>query len=102
MCIRDSYWGADANYNALHFETCYYQGIDYCIDRGIRRFEPGTQGEHKISRGFVPVNTWSAHWLAQLEFSDAIGQFLKEESRHVDHYIDVVNEHSPYKDETTP
>ena len=96
------YWGADANYNALHFETCYYQGIDYCIDRGIRRFEPGTQGEHKISRGFVPVNTWSAHWLAQPEFSDAIGQFLTEESRHVDHYIDVVNEHTPYKDETTP
>lgn len=94
------YWGADANYNALHFETCYYQGIEYCIDHGRTRFEPGTQGEHKISRGFTPVNTWSAHWLARPEFFDAIGRFLKEEGRHIDRYVDVVNEHSPYKRES--
>ena len=62
------YWGADADYNALHFETCYYQGIEHCIDTGRQLFEPGTQGEHKISRGFVPVDTWSAHWLARPEF----------------------------------
>ncbi len=94
------YWGADATYNALHFETCYYQGIEYCIDHGRLRFEPGTQGEHKISRGFTPVNTWSAHWLARPEFFDAIGRFLQEEGRHVDRYVDVVNEHSPYKRES--
>jgi predicted N-acyltransferase len=55
------YWGSDSHYNALHFETCYYQGIDYCIAQRKKLFEPGTQGEHKLSRGFRPVATWSAH-----------------------------------------
>jgi predicted N-acyltransferase len=91
------YWGADTDYNALHFETCYYQGIDYCIEHQRHRFEPGTQGEHKISRGFIPVTTWSAHWLARPEFFSAVEQYLKAEGRHVDHYIDAVNDHSPYK-----
>ena len=91
------YWGADASYNALHFETCYYQGIDYCIEHGRQLFEPGTQGEHKISRGFVPVNTWSAHWLARPEFFSAVGQFLSAEKRHVERYVDAVSTHSPYK-----
>jgi len=92
------YWGADERYNALHFETCYYQGIDYCIERGRAHFEPGTQGEHKISRGFVPVTTWSAHWLARPEFFSAVERYLEAEARHVDHYIDAVNSHSPYKE----
>ena len=91
------YWGSDAHYNALHFETCYYQGIDFCIDENIAAFEPGTQGEHKISRGFVPVTTWSAHWLARPEFLDAIGQYLESESRHIDNYIDAVRSHTPYR-----
>jgi predicted N-acyltransferase len=91
------YWGSDAEYNALHFETCYYQGIDYCIAHGRKVFEPGTQGEHKVSRGFMPVATWSAHWLARPEFSAAIGNYLEEEKLHVDRYIDAVNAHSPYK-----
>ena len=95
--IYGRYWGADASYNALHFETCYYQGIDYCIEHGRRRFEPGTQGEHKISRGFTPVETWSAHWLARPEFFSAVGQFLDAEKRHVERYVDAVNSHSPYK-----
>ena len=96
------YWGADAHYNALHFETCYYQGIDYCIEKQRRRFEPGTQGEHKISRGFIPVNTWSAHWLERPEFFTAVGRYLQEETRHVDYYMDVANAHSPYKNEPAP
>ena len=91
------YWGSDAPYNALHFETCYYQGIDYCIASGLECFEPGTQGEHKISRGFVPVATWSAHWMAQPEFGDAISRYLREEVRHVDRYIAAVDSHSPYR-----
>ena len=91
------YWGADANYNALHFETCYYQGIDYCIEHGRQIFEPGTQGEHKISRGFIPVNTWSAHWLAQPEFLSAIDRFLDAEGRQIDRYVDAVSDHLPYK-----
>jgi predicted N-acyltransferase len=91
------YWGADGRYNGLHFETCYYQGIDYCIEHGLERFEPGTQGEHKVARGFVPTTTWSAHWLARAEFYAAVGEYLKAESRHVDRYMDDVNAHTPYR-----
>lgn len=91
------YWGSDGWYDALHFETCYHQGIEYCIDTGKRLFEPGTQGEHKISRGFTPVETWSAHWLKQPEFFDAIGDYLDRERRHVEGYMDAVHTHSPYK-----
>lgn len=92
------YWGSDAHYDALHFETCYYQGIDYCIETGKQVFEPGTQGEHKISRGFVPVTTWSAHWLQHPEFFSAIGDYLAEEGRHVERYMQAVDERSPYRD----
>ena len=91
------YWGSDGHYDALHFETCYYQGIDYCIEAGKALFEPGTQGEHKIARGFSPVTTWSAHWLAHPEFAGAIERYLDEEGRHIDRYIDVVDAHTPYK-----
>ena len=95
------YWGSDAHYDALHFETCYYQGIDYCIDTGKQVFEPGTQGEHKISRGFVPVTTWSAHWLQHPEFFSAIADYLDEEGRHVDRYMQAVDDHSPYRSTRT-
>ena len=91
------YWGSDGDYNALHFETCYYQGIDYCIDHGLQTFEPGTQGEHKVARGFVPVTTWSAHWLAQPQFFDAIGDYLEAEHRHVERYMQAVDKRSPYR-----
>ncbi len=91
------YWGSDGHYDALHFETCYYQGIEYCIEHGLAVFEPGTQGEHKISRGFTPVPTWSAHWLAHDRFFDAIGRYLEEEQLHIERYIETVDEHSPYR-----
>jgi predicted N-acyltransferase len=91
------YWGSSGHYDALHFETCYHQGIEYCIDAGKLQFEPGTQGEHKISRGFVPVETWSAHWLKQPEFFSAIGDYLDQERQHIDRYMDAVDSHSPYK-----
>ena len=91
------YWGSDEYFDALHFETCYYQGIEFCIRHRIGRFEPGTQGEHKISRGFVPETTWSAHWLARPEFFDAIGRYLEDEGEHVDRYADAVRAHSPYR-----
>lgn len=93
------YWGSDGHFDALHFETCYYQGIEYCIESGKQLFEPGTQGEHKISRGFSPVTTWSAHWLAHPEFANAIGRYLDEEGRHIEKYIEAVDQHTPYKDE---
>lgn len=96
------YWGSEEHFNALHFETCYYQGIDYCIANAIPRFEPGTQGEHKISRGFVPVATWSAHWLAQPEFFSAVGKYLRDERRHVDRYMSAVDSHSPYRMDLEP
>jgi predicted N-acyltransferase len=91
------YWGSDSSYDALHFETCYYQGIDYCIKNRLTYFEPGTQGEHKISRGFSPVTTWSAHWLKHEQFFAAVGRYLDDERRHIDDYVDAVRCHSPYK-----
>ena len=94
------YWGSEGHYDSLHFETCYYQGIDYCIETGKQVFEPGTQGEHKISRGFSPVSTWSAHWLAHPQFAGAIERYLSEEGRHVDRYIEAVDSHTPYKTPT--
>ena len=91
------YWGSDGHFDALHFETCYYQGIEYCIETGKKLFEPGTQGEHKVSRGFSPVTTWSAHWLAHPEFANAIERYLDEEGRHIERYIDAVDQRTPYK-----
>lgn len=92
------YWGSDGHFDALHFETCYYQGIEYCIETGKQLFEPGTQGEHKISRGFSPVATFSAHWLAHPEFAGAIGRYLDAEGRQIDKYMETVDRHTPYKD----
>jgi hypothetical protein len=93
------YWGCEREFDCLHFEACYYQGIDYCIETGKRVFEPGTQGEHKISRGFAPTTTWSAHWLAHPEFASAIERYLDEEGRYVDRYMDAVGERTPFRTE---
>jgi len=90
------YWGAAANYHSLHFETCYYQGIEYCIEQGLQHFEPGTQGEHKVPRGFEPTTTWSAHWIADPRFRRAIDQYLNDERASIDQYILQVEEHTPY------
>ena len=91
------YWGTDDGFDSLHFETCYYQGIDYCIKNNIKCFEPGTGGEHKISRGFIPKKTWSAHYLSNNDFSNAIKNYLSKESLYIDNYIQSVEDHSPYK-----
>ena len=90
------YWGAGGAYHSLHFETCYYQGIEYCIEHGLQRFEPGTQGEHKVPRGFVPTLTGSVHDIVDPRFAAAISDFAKRESRGVDQYAASVNEHVPY------
>jgi uncharacterized protein len=90
------YWGAGGNYHSLHFEACYYQGIEYCIEHKLQRFEPGTQGEHKVPRGFIPSMTHSAHFIADPRFANAIRDFAKREARGVDHYAAAVNEHVPY------
>ena len=91
------YWGAVREYHSLHFETCYHQGIEYCIAAGLQRFEPGTQGEHKVSRGFTPVLTWSAHHIADERFRDAIGAFLAREAPAVDEYAAQIAAHVPYR-----
>ncbi len=103
ICFRSNdtlygrYWGSSGRYHSLHFETCYYQGIDYCIREGLERFEPGTQGEHKISRGFVPSPTWSAHWLSHPQFAAAVDDYLDRERSYIDEYMDAVASHVPYR-----
>nr|WP_290647737.1 GNAT family N-acetyltransferase [Aquisalimonas sp.] len=91
------YWGGCTEVPGLHFEACYYQGIEYCIAQGIQRFEPGAQGEHKISRGFLPTATYSGHWIADPRFREAIGDFLERETPLVRRYIMEMGKHSPYK-----
>ena len=91
------HWGCKHTYSGLHFELCYYQLIEYCIENRIKRFEAGAQGEHKLSRGFLPTETWSMHWLAHPEFHDAIAEFLQHEHKGVKDYMDVLDEHSPFK-----
>jgi predicted N-acyltransferase len=103
ICFRSDttlygrYWGSLADFHSLHFETCYYQGIDYCIRERLTRFEPGTQGEHKVARGFTPRATWSCHWLRDPEFHAAVAAFLRRETPHVDAYMSEVGEHVPYR-----
>lgn len=93
------YWGAAADFHSLHFETCYYQGIEYCIEQGLAHFEPGTQGEHKVPRGFEPTATWSAHWIADARFRRAIGNYLEQERDAIDQYMQNVREHTPFRRE---
>lgn len=91
------YWGCTDYYDALHFETCYYQGIEICIEHGYDLFEPGTQGEHKISRGFEPSATWSMHSLGDPRFHHALSGLLKQEERQVDRYIEAARAALPFK-----
>ena len=91
------YWGSVGHVPLLHFEVCYYQALEFCIERGIRVFEGGAQGEHKLARGFMPTQTWSAHWLRHPEFSDAVEKFLAREAAGIERYVDELNERSPFR-----
>lgn len=91
------HWGCDGYIDSLHFEVCYYQGIDYCLDRKLQRFDPGAQGEHKIARGFVPTETRSLHWIAGRPFRQAIAEFVQREQSGVRGYMRAVQAHSPYQ-----
>ena len=91
------YWGALEHVPLLHFECCYYQAIEFAIARGLALFEGGAQGEHKIFRGLLPVETLSAHWLAHPRFARAVQQFLERESAGIERYVDELCEHSPFK-----
>jgi predicted N-acyltransferase len=91
------YWGALEHVPCLHFETAYYQPLEFCIEQGIANFEGGAQGEHKMARGFLPTRTWSAHWLAHPSFADAIERFLEREAGGIDDYIDELNDRNPFR-----
>lgn len=91
------YWGADEEVPALHFEVCYYQGIEFAIERGLSVFEPGAQGEHKISRGFLPERTHSYHWIGHQGFRDAISRHVALENQHMESYIQSCEARSPYR-----
>jgi uncharacterized protein len=93
------YWGAAEHYHSLHFETCYLQGIEYCISQGLQHFEPGTQGEHKIARGFEPTLTRSWHWLADPRLRAAVASYLDRETVAVHRYADTVESHLPFRRE---
>jgi predicted N-acyltransferase len=91
------YWGTMQFISGLHFETCYMQAIEYCIEQGIAAFEGGAQGEHKLARGLLPTPTWSAHWIADQRFASAIEEFLERETEHMNDYIDELDQHAPFK-----
>jgi len=91
------YWGAGVELPGLHFEVCYYQGIEHCIRRGLECFDAGAQGEHKLARGFEPVETASLHWIADEHFRDAIARFCEEEARYVKGYMQAARDALPYR-----
>ena len=91
------YWGATEFHSGLHFETCYYQALEFCIERGVHVFEGGAQGQHKLARGFLPVKCYSAHWLKDARFARAVEDFLERESGGIERYVDELGESSPYK-----
>lgn len=104
LCLRGGdtlygrYWGASETSPGLHFETCYYQGIDYCLVNGLTRFEPGAQGEHKLARGFLPTIVRSRHWVADEQFRAALRDWCAQESAAVRRYAATLVGHSPFKD----
>ena len=104
MCLRGTdtlygrYWGASRQVPGLHFETCYYQGIDYCLREGLARFEPGAQGEHKLARGFLPVFVRSHHWIAHGGFREALREWCAQEAASVRRYAASLASHSPFKE----
>lgn len=93
------YWGCLEEYQFLHFETCYYQGIEYAIEKGLQSFDSGAQGEHKIQRGFEPIVTYSNHWIEDHRFENAIKTFLQEESSYSEKYRDSAKQMLPFKHE---
>ena len=90
-------WGCGADFKFLHFETCYYQAIDYAIANGLKRVEAGAQGEHKIQRGYMPVQMESAHWIAHTGLRNAIANFLEQERAAMEAQITMLSEHSPFR-----
>lgn len=95
------YWGSARDYQFLHFETCYYQGQEYCIQHKLKSFDSGAQGEHKIQRGFEPIITYSNHWIANEGFARAINNFLDEERPHIERYQEQASSLLPFKKDSS-
>jgi predicted N-acyltransferase len=93
------HWGAMDFVSGLHFETCYVQGIEYCLANGLDTFEGGAQGEHKMARGLLPLPTWSAHWISDRRFADAIADFLDREGAAMGDYRHELESHTPFRQE---
>lgn len=93
------YWGASEEVRHLHFELCYYRPIEYAIEKRLRLFEAGAQGEHKVARGFLPALTYSAHWIRHPQFSRAIEEYVADEKASIANYFAGMKEHSPYREE---
>ena len=91
------YWGCEQEFDMLHFEACYYQGIDYCIAHQLKRFDPGAQGQHKIPRGFNPTATWSSHWIEHPQFRHAVNDFCQREAVEMQSYIEDAQTRLPFK-----
>ena len=91
------YWGALERVDCLHFEACYYQPLQWCIAQGFDRFEGGAQGEHKMARALLPAKTTSAHWLAHPKFADAVERFLAREGQGIAHYLERLEQRSPFR-----
>ena len=105
ICLRSDdalfgrFWGCQQEFHSLHFETCFYQGIEYCIKHNLQRFEPGAQGEHKITRGFLPTKTWSAHWIANDRFQSVLHSFCQREQQAMHAQCTELAELSPFRNE---
>jgi predicted N-acyltransferase len=91
------YWGSIEYLPGLHFETCYYQAMEFCIEHGIARFEGGAQGEHKHARGFLAERTRSFHWLRHPAFNRAVDDYLAAEGLRMDAYLDELGERTPFR-----
>ncbi|MBS02470.1 MAG: GNAT family N-acetyltransferase [Gammaproteobacteria bacterium] len=98
-CLFGRNWGCIEDHPFLHFEVCYYQAIEFAISRGLQRVEAGAQGPHKLARGYLPSHTYSAHWIVNESFREAVDHFLEQERGYVDEEIDYINEHTPFRRE---
>ena len=96
-CLFGRNWGCIEDQRFLHFEACYYQAIDFAISRGLKRVEAGAQGPHKLARGYLPKLTYSAHWIVERSFRDAVQHFLDQERQYIDEEIEYIQDHSPFR-----
>lgn len=101
-CLYGRYWGSTEHHPCLHFEVCYYQAIDYAIRHKLPRVEAGAQGEHKLARGYMPVTTYSAHYIADAALRRAIARYLDEERRHIAEQREMLAEFAPYRKAPAP